>query len=771
MADKQILSDKKQKKADENKHGLFQRPELTSQNLMTWDISSYLVETPLEGHTDLLSKASPEQKIIIARQLQQTYGNRYVQRVIESIKAQTKLTVSQPGDTSEQEADRVADMVTSQVKRQQDEEEPETVQPKIFKLQRQSTENPEDEEIQTKALLRQRDDLEDEEIQPKASEVRRAEPEEEEELQAKGSSGEVKVADQIENQISSSRGLGRPLTDSTRKTFEPQFGSDFSEVKVHTDAEADNLSQQLGAEAFTTGQDIFFREGRYQPDSDDGKKLIAHELVHVLQQRAAALTQPQTTYSNRYVHGRLQRGREKAEEVTGDNARLKEDRDIGLHSSQETIAKTGLDPDVFVQRNRKKAGSAKEAKFTAPTKEDYEGYIQDVIRFFKLIKEEYGKPPKTGAKKFPRTLAGLKSAYDNAINVVDREFPDDEAKKEQLRSNYQAALKTLRRTVGPKNRVNFVVITMAPEFDNGFIESARSYAEQYMGGDNTIRIEDVASPQELFDGIERNHPEMMIGRVDIFAHGGPYRLREEGGKTHVFHSIFMGDAQYLVKDFEDEVNAREWTGGYIESISRFDAKSRIEIQACRQAATWTPKKGKGESEEEYLTRLGKSLGGEQGQEVQGYKERIAFPVRMITIEGQTVSNTATDLYGTNPLAARQGHPERASYFVRQFENRAVKTFNRVAAGSEEIKKYLTQDEQEMGVSERVKMIGRKRKIQIMRTMYDEGKGWQFKVLRSTRRDPQRQPHWKMIKRPQYTYTAEKRDWARKTLKVRVSPSK
>jgi hypothetical protein len=66
--------------------------------------------------------------------------------------------------------------------------------------------------------------------------------------------------------------------------MERAFGADFSSVKVHTDAEADTLNQELNARAFTTGQDIFFRQGEYSPGSGSGQKLIAHELTHVVQQ-------------------------------------------------------------------------------------------------------------------------------------------------------------------------------------------------------------------------------------------------------------------------------------------------------------------------------------------------------------------------------------------------------------------------------------------------------------------------------------------------------
>jgi hypothetical protein len=173
--------------------------------------------------------------------LQQTYGNRYVQRVMG--KVQAKLIVNPPDDQYEREADRVADVVTkapaSSVQRQAEPEEEE-----------------EEETIQTKAV----------------------------------GSQATEVSKDLEAGINAARGGGQSLPDSVRSSLEPQLGHDFSQVHIHTDAKADKLSQQLGAKALTTGNDVFFRNGAYQPGSDSGRGLIAHELTHVVQQGAARVS-------------------------------------------------------------------------------------------------------------------------------------------------------------------------------------------------------------------------------------------------------------------------------------------------------------------------------------------------------------------------------------------------------------------------------------------------------------------------------------------------
>jgi Domain of unknown function (DUF4157) len=85
-----------------------------------------------------------------------------------------------------------------------------------------------------------------------------------------------------------SRRAAQPLEASTRSLLEPRFGHDFSQVRVHADAEADRLARGYDASAFAVGQDVYFRDGHYDPNSASGLHLLAHELTHTIQQRHAA---------------------------------------------------------------------------------------------------------------------------------------------------------------------------------------------------------------------------------------------------------------------------------------------------------------------------------------------------------------------------------------------------------------------------------------------------------------------------------------------------
>ena len=191
---------------------------------------------------------------------------------------QPKLRISTPNDKYEQEADRVADQVMRMpepsVQRQPEEEE-ELLQTKPI-IQRQPEE--EEEEIQTKPLAGQ--------ITPLIQRQEIPEEEEDEELlQTKTAGGLTpEVTPYIGSRIQSLQGGGWPLSGLERGFFEPRFGTDFSNVRVHNDARAARVARSVNARAFTHGSDVVFGAGEYSAGSSSSRKLLAHELTHVVQQ-------------------------------------------------------------------------------------------------------------------------------------------------------------------------------------------------------------------------------------------------------------------------------------------------------------------------------------------------------------------------------------------------------------------------------------------------------------------------------------------------------
>jgi|GEM_PF-2320989 len=206
---------------------------------------------------------------------------------------QAKLTIGQVGDKYEQEADQTAQRVVNQINAPAPQQSTQGQS-----LQRE--EMPEDEELHMKAesgVIQREEMPEDEELQmkPASGIIQREEmPEDEElqmkpEVQRKSDGGGMDATPDLEASIQQAKGSGQPLAENIRKPMEQAFGADFRGVNIHTDAQSDQLNQSIQAKAFTTGQDIFFRQGTYDPGSRGGQELIAHELTHVVQQSGGAV--------------------------------------------------------------------------------------------------------------------------------------------------------------------------------------------------------------------------------------------------------------------------------------------------------------------------------------------------------------------------------------------------------------------------------------------------------------------------------------------------
>lgn len=184
-----------------------------------------------------------------------------VRQALRATRIQAKLTISQPNDKHEQEADRMAEAVMRMPAPQ---------------MQRQPENNEEKQEelIRTKPISAK--------ITPLIQ--RRVIPEDEErQVQARGNGKTSRVTPYFKSGLNI-LGNGQPLSKETRAFFEPRFGRDFSGVRVHTDYRANQLTRSINARAFTKENDIVFGKGEFAPETKKGRNLIAHELVHTIQQ-------------------------------------------------------------------------------------------------------------------------------------------------------------------------------------------------------------------------------------------------------------------------------------------------------------------------------------------------------------------------------------------------------------------------------------------------------------------------------------------------------
>ncbi|MEH2127688.1 eCIS core domain-containing protein [Nostoc sp.] len=171
-----------------------------------------------------------------------------------------KLTIGAVGDKYEQEADRVAAQVVQRINAPAPVQsgEDETVKP---------------EEMETK----------DNEARLMRSPI----------LQRKSSDDGMAATPDLEASINQARGGGQPMANNIREPMEQAFGADLSGVKIHANAQSDELNRSIQARAFTTGKDVFFRQGAYEPGSLGGQELLAHELTHVVQQNGGTVQRKQ----------------------------------------------------------------------------------------------------------------------------------------------------------------------------------------------------------------------------------------------------------------------------------------------------------------------------------------------------------------------------------------------------------------------------------------------------------------------------------------------
>lgn len=172
------------------------------------------------------------------------------------------------------------------VQRQEEpEEEEETIQTKLFagqtmpliQTQAEPEEEEEEEQIQTKLASQSPLIVQTQQLPEGLEEDGRV-------LLKKLPRKMPQVSHMVAKRLSITKGLGRPLPDEVRSFMEPRFGVDFSHVRIHTDNNAAQMARDLNATAFTHAGGVYFNSGRYNPDSQSGKRLLAHELTHVIQQ-------------------------------------------------------------------------------------------------------------------------------------------------------------------------------------------------------------------------------------------------------------------------------------------------------------------------------------------------------------------------------------------------------------------------------------------------------------------------------------------------------
>lgn len=302
-----------------------------------------------------------------------------------SPKIQKKLKTGTPGDQFEVEADKVADKVVNNnssgallqskseeeiqqkpisetissvqskemkeeepVQKKSDEKEEKVQKKEEEKEPIQKKEKEEEKPVQKKEEKKEEEPVQKKEEKEEPIQAKCADCEKEEKVQKKEAKEEEKPIqkkeensnkesqeNELEGKLNSSKGGGKGLDKKTKNEMESGFGADFSDVKVHTDSNAVQMSQELGAQAFTNGNDVYFNKGKYNPNSKEGKHLLAHELTHTIQQNGAKQK------SGMVQKSAMRNAEPLPEDLQTENPQFKDDPTLERANDNELLISTG----------------------------------------------------------------------------------------------------------------------------------------------------------------------------------------------------------------------------------------------------------------------------------------------------------------------------------------------------------------------------------------------------------------------------------------------
>ncbi len=203
---------------------------------------------------------------------------------------------------------------------------------------------------------------------------------------------------------------GQPLDATTRAFMEPRFGRDFGDVRVHADAQAADSARAVNALAYTVGSDVVFGAGQHQPQSEAGKRLIAHELTHVVQQEGATLA---SSFSVAMP-----------DNLCEQEARLLMD----CLSSDSFVGVTNLNSDAMVQRQVNKTEQFQSGSSSNLGSQSVQERQTGFVAWYNFIRERLKalKNPSMSPSIIlieERTLQRMNRILEKSPNIADREIP------------------------------------------------------------------------------------------------------------------------------------------------------------------------------------------------------------------------------------------------------------------------------------------------------------------------------------------------------------
>lgn len=233
-------------------------------------------------------------------------GKSHSSRAMTALPVQTKIKIGKPNDKYEQEADLVADNVVRKIQRSPRHEfDSGASGNNAPTINRFGEKGVQEEELQRK---QEQLNFKQSGLQKKPIFESNEDPVEEQAVQRK-TSGEAAYAEAgLAQQLNQSKGRGEPLRPGIQNKMESNIGADFNKVRIHTDSNAVQMSQELNAKAFTHGSDIYFNQGQYNAGESSGQHLLAHELTHTVQQGASQKIARKSNTSASTTQVSIQRG-------------------------------------------------------------------------------------------------------------------------------------------------------------------------------------------------------------------------------------------------------------------------------------------------------------------------------------------------------------------------------------------------------------------------------------------------------------------------------
>jgi len=317
----------------------------------------------------------------------------------------------------------------------------------------------------------------------------------------------------ITSRIHQALGRGREIRSDQRAGFEEFFGTDLSQVRIHDDAQADALSQDVNANAFTTGSDVFFRRGAYDPGSEAGRKLLAHELAHVVQPSP-------TSHQNQIVpadHPSERAAHDAADNFVNNQSGVQ--RDHGAHLTSAGATSTAIQRDVATDLPNPGAGDAIQL-----TPEQVSAALHYNLNRFANDEE----------KQTIRDVLGLEPEVDH---LVDEDFVQavaDWQAEHNLQVDGKLGSNTVATLVGEFQAESRLDPAMGPR--------AQRLAIRTRPNERRRNI-DVNGHNDLFDAVlnHRDAQLTLVMRINFQFHPGPAGVALTPAQQRTFRRRFISD--------------------------------------------------------------------------------------------------------------------------------------------------------------------------------------------------------------------------------------